>query len=310
MNYKKNSNPKLGQGKLGQGKLGQGKLGQGKLGFSILELSIALIIISILIMAVAKGNHILKRSRIVSAQSLTKSSPVLRMSNLVVWYETTMDSSFSEADIASTNINNWYNLNPSIKTNNATAGVAPIYTKNSINNLPSLLFNGSTSYLTFDGTSIINRDYTAIVVEQRLGSGSDRYFISSNPANSNQSLTLGYRTNTQITFAQGDNGYNIAIPGYQSPSPRIHIFRFSSSLGKNYYLNGSGPQNLVSCCGSTPVPTQGLTDYPNAQIARYATTNYYFGNIGEIIIFNKYINDDEMNDIKLYLSKKWGITIT
>jgi Tfp pilus assembly protein FimT len=279
-----------------------------KIGFSLLELSCVFIIISILIMAVAKGNQILGRSRIVGAQSLTKASPILRTSNLIAWYETTMDNSFSQSDVGSTNIDTWYNLNPATRTNNAIAGNAPIYKPNSINNLPTLLFNGTSNYLSFDGSGIANDNYTVIIVEQRLDNGSNRYFISGNPsATTNRNLTLGYKTNTSITFSQTNNDYVITVPGYYAPVPAIHIFRFSSTIGKNYYLNGN-LQTLTGCCG-TPVATKGLEDYSGAQIGRFATTNYYYGNIGEIVIFNKYVNDEEMNEIKLYLSKKWMINV-
>ncbi|MES2678121.1 MAG: prepilin-type N-terminal cleavage/methylation domain-containing protein [Pseudomonadota bacterium] len=281
-----------------------------KFGFSLLELSFVLIISSILIAAVAKGNQILKRSRIVSAQSLTKSSPVPRISNLVVWHETTMDNSFNDADLLLSRINTWRNLSPNIRASDATASGAfiPTYTKNAINNLPAINFNGS-NYFSFDGTSLANSDYTIIVVEQRMDGRDQNYFIGSGASGvANQTPQFGYRTDGLITFAQWGNDYNVTVNTFSKPTPVIHIFRFSSVIGKNYYRNGA---NMTLVDAGNGVATQGLTSYNSARIGIYTIGNgAYYGYIGEIIIFNKYINDDEMKDIKLYLSKKWQITVS
>ena len=146
-----------------------------------------------------------------------------------------------------------------------------------------------------------------VVVEQRSNDASINYFISGdNPSGTNTLLMLGYKFNNTITFGQFSNNYQFTVSSFSSPKPKIHIFRFSSSLGKNYYLNGIA-QTPSSVAGASP--TQGLTSYTNAQIGDYLGVNYYAGYIGEIIIFNKYINDTERQDIESYLSKKWSINL-
>ncbi|MBL6664214.1 MAG: prepilin-type N-terminal cleavage/methylation domain-containing protein, partial [Rickettsiales bacterium] len=47
-----------------------------KTAFSLLELSIVIVIIGVLIVGVIGGKHIIKKSRISTAQSLTSSSPI------------------------------------------------------------------------------------------------------------------------------------------------------------------------------------------------------------------------------------------
>lgn len=301
------------------------KLGQ-RFGFTLLELSMVIVIVSILIIAVSSGSRALNRSRVISAQSLNKSSPVLSTSNLIAWYETTSENSFKDADISSTQINTWYNLNPSLSVaaNNALApntNCAPIYTKTAINGLPALFFNGTDTttanrdYLTFDGTALANNDYTVIVVEERTGGNTDRtrFFVSgfdsvtSPDTLNNRVLMLGYdyvSSTDLIIFGQNSNDYQYNIEDFSVPVPRIHVFRFSSTIGKKYRLNGQD-KTLVDQGGA--VPTQGLISYRNAQIGRYSNSTNYLGYIGEIIIFNKYVNDDETQEIERYLNKKWRV---
>ncbi len=309
MNHnKKLSQGRLAQGRLGQGRLGQGRLGQGRLGFSLLELSFVLVITAVLIAVIAKGGQILGKSRAVSAQSITKSSPIPHISNLLIWYETTMENSFNEADLASGNINTWININPTVKTNNALAGVAPTYTKNAMNGLPALRFNGSTQFLTFDGTGIVNSDYTIVVVEQRRSSQPANYFIGG----INGDFSIGYSETTTVIFDTNDGNIQLfTVPAYSSPIPKINIFRFSSITSitdnRDYYLNGT---LMPWYSFGTPILNAVTDVYDGAQIGRNWDVFYYNGDIGEIIIFNKYLNDDERKSVEKYLSQKWSITIS
>ncbi len=101
----------------------------------------------------------------------------------------------------------------------------------------------------------------------------------------------------------------MTIPTYTSPIPRIHIARFSSAIGRNYYINGAS-QTLIPATGA--VATNGLVYYDGRIGLSAPRTNefyYYEGDIGEIIIFNKYVSDSEREDIEEYLGTKWGITV-
>lgn len=294
------------------------KLGQRKLGFSLLELSIVMLITAILVGAISQGSRILARSKLTGAQALTKSAPVPRISNLLVWWETTMEDSFiaSEANLGP--IGTWYNLSPSSnRTNNATQAQIsapdqrPVLTNNKINGLPALVFDGTNSFFVFDGKALANQDYSVAVVEQRLSGKSNNYYLSGNDVTAipNNNLFLGYRLNNKSAFSQTSNGYDVTVPVFSTGVvTRIHVFRFNSSIGKNYYINGVS-QTLSVILGGTPSLTTGLVSNTVAQIGRHLASTYYFGNIGEIIIFNKYINDDERKDVEQYLGKKWGIAI-
>jgi hypothetical protein len=276
-----------------------------KTAFSIIELSIVALIIAALIGGVLTANRISQNSKLVAARTLTKSSPVVDIGDLVVWYETTMPQSFDNlsADDGKT-VATWYDLSPN--KNNAIAIASPTYTGNILNGLPILRFNGSTNYFTFNGTFLASNNYTVIAVEQRSSNKSTNYFVSGNGLSSaNQKPHFGYRDDTTVTFAQYSNDFDAIVPAYVAPIPRIFVYRFSSATGKKLDINGV---NFID--QSTASAKTGLIAYDNAQIGRYHSTSYYQGDIAEIIIFNKSITDNEKKDVEQYLSKKWGITLS
>jgi hypothetical protein len=279
-----------------------------KAAFSIIELSIVAIIISTLVGLIITANKISSNAKLTAARTLTKSSPVNDIDNLVFWVETTMPKSIAdlEADNNKT-VSTWYDLSPN--RNNAISGVAPTYISEAVNGLPVLRFSG-TQYLSFSGTAIANSNYTIFVVEQRRASagssGGVNYFLAQRPVDAiaNKTPHFGYRNNTTLTFAQWANDYNLIIDGYVSPIPTIHTFRFDSSQGKDYYRNGS---NLID--QASGVALQGLGAYANAAIGAYSS-DLYIGDIAEIIIFNKSLTDNERKDAEQYLSRKWAITLS
>jgi hypothetical protein len=60
----------------------------------------------------------------------------------------------------------------------------------------------------------------------------------------------------------------------------------------------------------TPVASQPLVAYENANFGSYDGLGYYQGNIGEIIIFNRGLKNEERRSIEEYLGKKWKIEIS
>jgi hypothetical protein len=278
-----------------------------KLAFSIVELSIVVAIISILIGLVISADKVIATARLSAARTITKSSPVTDINNLVLWLETTMPQSFDdlEADDGEL-VNNWYDLGP--ENNDAFSVSAPIYVVDAISDLPSLRFDGSSNFLNFsgsdfvDGGAIVQSNYTIFVVEQRRDNKVN-YFLAGSSSVANENLLLGYEDDTNITLSQEeDSGHNFIIPGYISPIPRIHTFMLNSAVGKTYSLNGLN--RTISNSGATN--KNNLLSYEDARIGRF-NAEYYNGDIAEIIIYNKALSDDERRDVEQYLSKKWGI---
>ena len=278
-----------------------------KLAFSLIELSVVILVIGVFVVGVTQGTKMLNSANLASAKSLTQGSPVASIENLVMWLETTSDKSFKAGENINTafgatgTITSWNDISlQATSPNNATqsgASFRPRYVVNGINGLPAINFDGIDDYLNWNGTSLVNSNYTVFVVEQRRRS-TYNYFISGiNLVGNNSALILGYRSNTKVTFAQYINDYDIIISGYTSPIPTIHSFTFNSAIGKNYYLNGQIPSG--GTCITTNCKT-GLSSY-TARLGEYS------GDIGEIIVFNKFLSNIERTSVEDYLKTKWRI---
>ncbi len=291
------------------------KLKQNKLGFSLIELSILIIIIGLLATSAIAGRAIINSARTSSARNLTTNSPVNNIKNVVLWVETVSKNSFDNGAITGTSpkIATWRDISLKASPNNATQitlANQPTYIENAINGLPVLRFDGNSSFLNYDGTALAVSNYTIFVVEQRRSNKDNNYFTGADGTNANNTkLVLGYKTTSIITHAQFNNDYEIpsVVSSYSSPIPRIHSFRFSSSVGKDYSLNGVVKLNCIDN-GTITECRRGLLSHLGANIGASKYSSYYFdGDIGEIIIFSKYLNDTDKADVEEYLRKKWGI---
>jgi prepilin-type N-terminal cleavage/methylation domain-containing protein len=287
-----------------------------KLGFSLLELSAVLLVTSVLMTAVIKGSDLIDMAKINSAKQKTINSPIWDIDGLMVWYEPTLDESFDnlEADDGKT-VSTWHDIsgnNPNSPKNavQSTPANRPIYESNTINDLPVLRFDGTSSFLSYDGTFLANSDYTIFIVEQRR-SATQSFFLGSLTGGENINLHLGYLDTDTFVFDQwsmNSNRYDIAEGAYTTPIPRIHSYRLGSASNvRNYNVNGSEP--VFDICDANCVTETVLSAYNNAQIGRRRTIDYYTGDIAEIIMFTRYINDQERQDIEAYLSSKYDIPL-
>lgn len=277
--------------------------------FSIIEISIAILIIGILISGILQSKLMIKKARLTTAQTLTKTSPVNDIENLVAWYETSLDSSFvaSEAKNA-TAIGTWYDNNPhAISRKNATQSTTankPKFYVNVFNDaLPAVRFDGANDYLDFDGAALINNSYTIFVVEQRRAAG---YlpFIGGTGSSLNTVLVLGYSSSTNITQSQYTNDLNYTIAAYSSPTVKIHTFKLNTTSGKSYWISGG-----VSEDAAEETQTASLTSFAGSNLGKFSG-NYFNGDLGEIIIFNRALKTNERRLIEKYLGEKYNITIS
>jgi len=283
--------------------------------FSLIELAIVGLIISVLMAGIIGSGALKERAVLANARTITNNSPVGSIGDLILWYETTSEKSFSANEtFDGSTISTWYDINPNIETvrNNATqttAGNRPTYKTNKINGLPAISFTrANSSYLSFNGSGIVNNNYTIFVVEQRTSNSANNYFLGgSESTTSNTNLFLGYRDNATLTSAMTNNGLNVTYSGYKEPNPLVHSYTFNF-FTKTYNINGA-LQN-TSSTGSSYDIKQPLASYAGSSIGRQLSLNYYQGDIGEIIIFKKIITAKEIKLVEKYLGKKWGITIS
>lgn len=180
----------------------------------------------------------------------------------------------------------------------------PLTNTLTMNGLNVITFDGSNDFFDFDGTFLAGTDYTIFFVEQRSSSKSNNLFtgVTGGPPIANTILILGYTSNIAITHEQFSNGYEIPVPAFTVKIPRIHTFTQNSVSGKKYYQDG-GQQG-------SDANTDPMISYLNATIGGFAGIAFYEGDIAEIIIYPRTLPDSERGQIDVYLSDKWGITLT
>jgi prepilin-type N-terminal cleavage/methylation domain-containing protein len=292
----------------------QTKLIQTKFGFSLLELSVVLLIISSLIIAIIKGSDLVDKAKLTSAAKKTTDSPVLKIDGLILWLEPTLSNSFLESEITDGGSISAWNDMSGLKTPNnfsqATQTKRPLYTRNAINDLPAIKFDGVDDFLSFSTFQFPYANYTIFVV-----------FSTSNTSSSTDILSLDYSGDHGLILESQPNGI----------IKTLHRFPYSSSVGGDSFLSSSGQiingnnyvlsyvrnlqaatsvvkLNSTTAISATPTIQSFNTDNLNLVIGSLMGTSRFFnGYISEIIIFNRVLSNQEQSDVESYLDQKYNL---
>jgi prepilin-type N-terminal cleavage/methylation domain-containing protein len=286
--------------------------------FSLIEISIVVLIIGILVAGVTQSARLLSQAKISTAKTLTQSSPVSSVKNLVLWVESTSDVSFdsTETDDAVT-ITNWYDINPQNSLKNSfTATAKPAYTLNGINGLPAIKFNGTSTIMTSSNFSnIITGSVTVFAVVKlpasvaaqpligkRVGSSANFQFGTGTSAAGWQ-----FCDNTCPNYAAGSNAAVSANRAYVASV----VYTGTSTAGTSTSTGISFFQNGALANATTETTTSPSTSVAGSlALGGDGVGGFFGGHIGEVIIFDRAIKKEERQAIEGYLGKKWGITMT
>ena len=288
--------------------------------FSLIEISIVVLIIGILVAGVTQSTRLLSQAKTSSAKTLTQSSPVSSVKNLVLWVESTSDASFNsnETDEASA-ITGWYDINPQNSLKNSfTATNKPTYALSAINGLPAVKFNGTSNVMnSANFSNIITNSVTVFavvklpapvatqpIIGKRVGSSANFQFGTGTAAAGWQfcdsTCTTNYTAGSNAAVSA--NGSYVASVVYNGNSTAVLT---STSTGIAFFQNGA----LANA-------TQNTANSPSTSVAGFLTLGgdgvggFFGGHIGEVIVFDRAIKKEERQSIEGYLGKKWGINMT
>lgn len=287
------------------------KPSQKKLAFSLLELSIVLVVISFLMLTVLKGGQMVSKSKIVGAASLTRASIVDDIEDLALWLETTRAESLDEEE-ASTDelVTNWYDLADTSFTEyqaqQLTGDNKPSYDKNSINNLPSLYFDGTDHMQVANGFDNNSESVTIfLVVKPTTAAGTLNYFLEKSTGSTSFPYALSSNTTFTLSTSDGTSSPSISsTTSRQSGIVNLVAARKVKSGDMQLWLDGVEENIATNDNSSSGANSQNLTIGCEG-----GNTNCFTGNIGEIIIYARAITDEEKESVEKYLSSKWGIDI-
>lgn len=274
--------------------------------FSLLELSIVIAVVGAIIAGIMQSRVVLSKSRLSAAQTQTTQSPVPNIADLVGWWETTSERSFSTTEaIDASTITNWYDVNPqalsALNATQSTSGSRPSYKTNMENGLPMVYFSG-TKYMTLpDGTVPYNdTSYTVFIVgkfSSTCSSGTCN-IISSGAASSSNLNSFQY-TSTAVK-----NNWNSSSLSATASIATLHIYSFTykNSVGRKIYVDGTQT-------ASDSTTSRTSTNATNLFGSSSSSTNIT-GYLGEVIIYQRALNSEERKSVEKYLSRKWGPAVS
>lgn len=282
-----------------------------KFAFSLIELSIVILVIGILMIGVNQGYNLVRSAQISNARSITAKSPILQMTGLLAWYETSLKESLNQSELKDgNNISTWKDINPSSILNGynqltTTASANIVYSQSSINKIPALKFNGG-SKLTLSNFSqgsssqatvflVVKLNYVPDATNYKTIFDGDSYTFSFSIKSDAVQINMGDASPISTAYASGfanSGEYVIAI-----------------------YFNGSNSKvfinNTNSMISSSDISSTGTNQLSGMNLGANKTGgNGFSGYISEVAIFNRVIKVAERKEIFTYFAKKYKIDIT
>lgn len=295
--------------------------------FSLVELAIVILIIGIAIAGITSATRLVYQFRINSARSLTKASAVNSINGLLAWFDAVSEASFTdlEADDGAS-ITNWNDINPQQPFKLKLTQLSPI-------NKPTYVAKGQSAgipVVQFSSTPTVVQKMFTVSDLDLIGNPSFTIFVVASATNNSiaysRLFSIGQAGSfecTQFDFSYwGKNTGNLRFFGGHKTfsmlsSNMLSLFRIvrdsvsgaSTVNGSStaLYFNGSmkvvGNRVNNDCTPYlAPGPFALNPDVPPS------STDWKV-QIGEIIIFNRLLKRDEVEDIESYLSKKWSIKL-
>lgn len=208
-------------------------------------------------------------------------------------------------------VSQWNDLSPSpANATQAFASAQPIYTTNSINGRPAIVFDGSNDALSAGTASKLNllpgTDSFTVVVFHKNATNEAGTFISKAAATAAQrQYQFVIVTNTLSTVIGGTTkAFSSTVTGGNG---KMIITTVSTSAVNNYVDNvadagnpgtiGSATLSLSTLIGARR-PTDGVDS---------GSASNYKGALGEILVYNKVLSAAEMTQLKNYSTTAWGM---
>lgn len=287
---------------------------RGQKAFSLIELSIVILVIGVLIAGVVKGSSIINKTKLSVAKSLTTSSPVPSIKNLTLWLETTgafddaVVNTFEDGEI----ISSWHDSNPTaaFKKNLVTGidndATDPTYEENGISGLPSIRFNATIDGVT--GSSLLTSETPV-----QLGDSSYTYFIVLAQESFSTSAVAVFNQGTKSVglYLGGGGGVtvytglatDVSVGSIKAGKGSIFAARFDNTNDVRIFNNSNSVTTVAMPSGTPNIVSD------NFNIGAYLGNYFFQGLISEIIVYDRSLKTEEIQDVNSYLAKKYKIAL-
>jgi len=319
-----------------------------KSAFSLVELAVVIVIVGIMIAGIIQSSRLINNMRLNVARDLTQSSAMPWINYIVTWYDATAGDAFNEKETNDgNNISRWngaeVRYQDRINLVQENNDKKPKYIIHGMNGLPSVKFDGvndilesefsNQDVLTYRSASIFavfevkNIDTTKRTLFFNKGDCGKQLDLAMNINNSSGSIGVASGYNGETACSTSNATYSSAgfIKGFerviasvvinQGPiasdsTDNVKIYR-NGNIDSSNSINSGNANNFNS---SLMVNDQRYAYnnnkfYVGAKNGGVNDFSFFDGMIGEMIIFNRSLNNEDRNEIERYLGKKWGIKI-
>ncbi len=228
------------------------------------------------------------------------------IANLVTWLRADSGLTF---DIPTKQVSAWANQVGTDSTNleQATKTKQPLrYGYDGANDKARIEFNGTSNYMTSEGDSPIGENFTMFFVVQNntYNFYEGKYFSY---VDGNTLLEFGSKNGLftgKFSDANGE-GAELSLTGASTGSYNIAMAKLHN---KRLYLEyNNNLSDSVQVSGYDHSTTYDQTDFTIGYKISAPSTNYFKGNLQEIIIYNTSLDNDKIAEVKSYLNNKFKI---
>ena len=288
-----------------------------KRAFSLIELSIVILIIGILVAGVTQSSRLIKAMKIQSARQLTMSSPVPSISNLNLWLETTLEKSFNDTETSNgSTITKWYDINSQSSFKNdayqTNTTRAPIYNFNE--SLPLVNFNGNNDgqFFNLPDDTIPSGDsaftmFLAIRLAKDAAAKNHDFLCAGMWSNPITLIRLDNTNGFKFTNFTGGVGSTVYWPQTSNQAVGTLTLFTASYKNTNQRFVSAHVNGVQSFQVNVADARSTGSGYNRISGNGWVNFEYFRGDIAELIIFSKFLNDEERKSVESYIMKKWSI---
>ena len=312
--------------------------------FSLIEISVVIVIVMIMIAGLMQGSRLIGSMRITTARNVTQSSAMPWINYIVTWYDATASDAFSESENNDGNkISRWngaeIRYSDRINITQVDDSKKPIFVSNGMYGLPSIKFDGVDDYFASEQIEQSILTYRSgavfIVFEPKTTSLTAKRSIFYQPSECGREFDVGYgfgglagnfglasssescgstnATTSSLNYVVPNEKIVVSMNIYQAPMTKGDISNIK--IYRNGYLETTSKVN--EGYNSTLIETTKKYADGSERIyvgARKTSdsanpSSFFEGLLGEIIVFNRSLNNEDRKEIEKYLGKKWGIKV-
>ena len=256
---------------------------------------------------VNQGYNLVRSAQISNARSITAKSPILQMSGLLGWYETSLKESLDQSKLKDGDtITTWKDIGPSSILNGANqlTPTSVTYAQSTINKIPALKFSGSSKLSIANFSQGASSQATVfLVVKLNYVPDTTNYKTIFDGGSSSADFSFSIKSNG-VQLNTGTAVATAYADGFSNSREYVIAIYFNGSNSKVFINNTNSMIASSDIASSNANQLAGITLGTNRSGA-----NGFSGYISEVAVFNRVIKAGERKEIFNYFSKKYKINI-